>query len=55
MPVAENGQRTFPGAGTKPGVEIWRIEVDSCKSVVTSGRSANSFDLKLVICDFYRA
>ena len=55
MPVAENGQRTFPGAGTKPGVEIWRIEVDSCKSVVTSKRSGNSFDLKLVICDFYRA
>lgn len=26
MPVAESGQRTFPGAGTKPGVEIWRIE-----------------------------
>lgn len=26
MPVAQNGQRTFPGAGTKPGVEIWRIE-----------------------------
>lgn len=26
MPVAENGQRTFPGVGSKPGLEIWRIE-----------------------------
>lgn len=33
MPVAEGGQRTFPGVGTKPGLEIWRIEVDSCKFV----------------------
>ncbi|KAJ7380493.1 hypothetical protein OS493_008955 [Desmophyllum pertusum] len=26
MPVAENGQKAFPGSGTKKGLEIWRIE-----------------------------
>jgi len=41
MPVAESGQRTFPGAGTKPGVEIWRIEVDNCKFVCNM--SGNDF------------
>ena len=46
MPVAEGGQRTFPGVGTKPGLEIWRIEVDSCKFVclfVTFRMSGNGF------------
>lgn len=47
MPVAESGQKTFPGVGTKPGVEIWRIEVDNCKFVCNNKEWLEMvFDLK---------
>jgi len=33
MPVADAGPKSFPGAGTKKGVEVWRIEVEGINKI----------------------
>jgi len=33
MPVADAGPKSFPGAGTKKGVEVWRIEVEGISKI----------------------
>ena len=44
MPVANGVEKAFPGAGTKPGIEVWRIEVK-----LSFGLKIFSFRTKFII------